>query len=179
MGLWGAGVVYYDVRRVGGGRRGGGGRGRRRRGRALAGASPAGVGAAHASVVPLYGPHWDAGAHRDLDLLDVESGECRTVLTAEAVREAYPELIREEFGALAERPGQPLSIFFPPSARTSPASSSKLARPGGSFRSAWACKRAMLVCYDLRAGRLLFADRKWGTRPGTRTRRPSWTSRTS
>ena len=114
-------------------------------------------------MVPLYGPHWDAGAHRDLDLLDVESGACRTVLTAEAVRETYPELIREEFGALAERPGHPLSIFFPALSPDLSRVFFKLAAPlGGHYRSAGASKRAMLVCYDLRAGRLLFADRKWG-----------------
>jgi hypothetical protein len=113
--------------------------------------------------VPLYGPHWDPSAHRDLDLLDVESGECRTVLSAEAVRDTYPELIREEFGALAERPGHPLSIFFPTLSPDLSRVFFKLAAPlGGHYRSAGASKRAMLVCYDLAAGRLLFADRKWG-----------------
>ncbi len=161
----GRGVVYHDVRRVGGREEwvvagvdvAGGGERLLARGRQL------GWGQPHAGVVPLYGPHWDAGAHRDLDLLDVESGECRTVLSAEAVREAYPELIREEFGALAERPGQPLSIFFPALSPDLSRVFFKLAAPlGGPYRSAGASKRAMLVCYDLRAGRLLFADRKWG-----------------
>jgi hypothetical protein len=158
-------VVYHDVRQVGGreewvvaGVDAAGGEARLlARGRQL------GWGQPHAGLVPLYGPHWDPGAHRDLDLLDVQSGECRTVLSAEAVRDAYPELIREEFGALAERPGHPLSIFFPTLSPDLSRVFFKLAAPlGGHYRSAGASKRAMLVCYDLTAGRLLFADRKWG-----------------
>jgi hypothetical protein len=32
-----------------------------------------GWGQPDAALVPLYGPHWDPAAHRDLDLLDVMS----------------------------------------------------------------------------------------------------------
>src|SRR5919199_1949902 len=60
-----------------------------------------------ADLVPLYGPHWDPSAHRDLDLLNVATGEVRTVLTAAAVREQYPALIHKEFG------DRLISIFFP------------------------------------------------------------------
>jgi hypothetical protein len=136
-------VVYHDVRRVGGreewvvaGVDAAGGEERLlARGRQL------GWGQPHAREVPLYGPHWDPSAHRDLDLLDVESGACRTVLTAEAVRETYPELIREEFGPLADRAGHPLSIFFPALSPDLSRVFFKLAAPlGGHYRSAGASK---------------------------------------
>jgi len=45
------------------------------------------LGRPDADVVPLYGPHWNPGEHRDLELVNVESGEIRTVLTNEASRE--------------------------------------------------------------------------------------------
>lgn len=110
-----------------------------------------------ADVVPVYGPHWDPAAHRDLDLLDVASGEMRTVLTAEAVREAYPDLIRDEFG------DRPISIFFPALSPDRRRVFFKIATPlGGHYRSTSASKRALLICYDLAEERFLFADKRWG-----------------
>ncbi len=115
------------------------------------------------NLIPVYGPHWDPAAHRDLDLIDVTTGECRTVLTAEAVRETYADLIREEFSELADRPDWPLSIFFPALSPDLTRVFFKIAAPlGGHYRSKEASKRAMLVCYDLAAQRFLFADQKWG-----------------
>jgi len=114
-------------------------------------------------LVPVYGPHWDPAAHRDLDLIDVTTGECRTVLTAEAVCDAYPDLIREEFGELGSRQDWPLSIFFPALSPDLTRVFFKMAAPlGGHYRSKEASRRAMLVCYDLAAQRFLFADQKWG-----------------
>jgi hypothetical protein len=110
-----------------------------------------------ADLVPVYGPHWDPAAHRDLDLLDVATGELRTMLKAEAVREAYPDLIREEFG------DRPISIFFPALSPDHSRVFFKIATPlGGHYRSKDASHRALLVCYDLDAERFLFADKKWG-----------------
>ena len=61
----------------------------------------------HGQVVPLYGPHWDPGEHRDLELLDVTTGEIRTVVTADAVRAEYADWVARQFG------DQPISVFFP------------------------------------------------------------------
>ena len=113
-----------------------------------------------ADVVPLYGPHWDPAAHRDLDLLNVVTGEIETVLTAEEVRAAYPALIAEEFGDAAKGP---ISIFFPALSPDLSKVFFKIAAPlGGHFRSTQASKRALLVCYSLAERRFLFADKKWG-----------------
>jgi hypothetical protein len=52
----------------------------------LAAGRQVGFGQPHANLVLLYGPHWDPEGFRDLELLDVQSGQSRTVLTADAVR---------------------------------------------------------------------------------------------
>jgi hypothetical protein len=116
-----------------------------------------GWGQPDADVVPVYGPHWDAAAHRDLDLLDLLTGELRTVLAADAVREAYPDLIAQEFG------DRRISIFFPALSPDLTKVFFKIASPlGGHFRSKQASHRALLVCYSLAEERFLFADKKWG-----------------
>lgn len=116
-----------------------------------------GWGQPDADVVPVYGPHWDPAAHRDLDLLNVMTGERRTVLGADAVRDAYPALLAEEFGH------RQISIFFPALSPDLGKVFFKIASPlGGHFRSKDASKRALLVCYSLEEKRFLFADKKWG-----------------
>jgi hypothetical protein len=131
-----------------------------------------GWGQPDADLVPIYGPHWDPAAHRDLDLLNVLTGEIETVLTAAEVRAAYPALIAEEFGDAAGVAGGPISIFFPALSPDLSKVFFKIASPlGGHFRSTQASKRALLICYSLAERRFLFADKKWGHpawRPGSR-----------
>jgi hypothetical protein len=135
--------------------------------RVLARGRQLGWGVPEADVVPLYGPHWDPTALRDLELLNVATGEVRTALAAEAVRAAYPEQVAAEFG------DRPISIFFPVLSPDLTRVFFKLATPlGGDMRSKQASHRAMLVCYDLVQGRFLFIDRRWGHpawHPGSRT----------
>ena len=126
----------------------------------LAGDRQLGWGQPDAAVVPVYGPHWDPAAHRDLDLLDVATGQITTVLTADEVRAAYPALIAEEFGDVGDRQ---ISIFFPALSPDLSKVFFKIASPlGGHFRSKEASKRALLVCYSLAERRFLFTDKKWG-----------------
>ena len=109
-------------------------------------------------VVPLYGPHWAPGAHRDLELLDVRSGEIRkTSLTAEALRAAYPDWVGKTFG------DRPISIFFPVLGPDLRRVFFKAATPaGGDFRSKKASHRAGLLCYDLQDSRFLSLTERWG-----------------
>src|SRR5262249_3365399 len=95
--------------------------------------------------------------HRDLELLDVGTGAIRTVVTAAEVRAAYPMEVAQHFG------DRPISIFFPILSPDHGKVIFKLATPAaGDFRSKDASDREGLVCYDLRAGKLLWMRGKWG-----------------
>jgi hypothetical protein len=110
-----------------------------------------------ADLVPLYGLHWKPGEHRDLELLNVDSGEIRTVLTNEAVRAQYAGWIRKSFGE------RPTSIFFPvlsPDLRTV---FFKMAAAGnGDPRSKGASERLGKIGYSLEEKRFLFLSEQWG-----------------
>ncbi|MEX2262426.1 MAG: hypothetical protein WD696_10760 [Bryobacteraceae bacterium] len=108
-------------------------------------------------IVPIYGPHWAPGENRDLELLNVETGAIRKVLTADAVRAKYAEPIQQRFG------DRPISIFFPILSPNGKRVIFKLATPaGGDFRSKSASDREMLIGYDLEDSRFLFCRAKWG-----------------
>lgn len=109
------------------------------------------------NFVPIYGPHYDPKALRDLELLDVESGERRTVLTAGEVRNAYPDLVASQYG------DRQFSIYFPVLSPNQQRVFFKLAAPdGGDFRSDKASTRQLLFVYDLAAKRFLFGHKNWG-----------------
>jgi Tol biopolymer transport system component len=109
------------------------------------------------NVVPVYGCHWSAEGHCDLDLVNVETGQTRTVVTAASVRQAYPESLARQFG------DRKVSIFFPILSPDENRVFFKLATPGGGdFRSKSASIRWGLVCRDLVGSRFLFIHAKWG-----------------
>ncbi|MBM4080593.1 MAG: hypothetical protein FJ278_12900 [Planctomycetes bacterium] len=108
-------------------------------------------------LVTLYGCHWNPGAHTGLELLNVETGEIKVVVTASAVKEAYPAWVAKQFG------DAPLSVFFPILSPDLKRVFFKMATPlGGDFRSSKASRREGLVCYDLANRRFLFLREKWG-----------------
>ena len=125
-----------------------------------------GWGPARGRVVPIYGPHFRPEGRRDLELLDVETGEVRTVCTADAVAKKYPDWIAKQFG------GRPVSIFFPVMSPDGARVFFKLAAARESaidpkspqlFRRKGASDRAGLVVYDLEGGKLTFpALHAWG-----------------
>src|SRR5262249_45937532 len=109
-------------------------------------------------IVPLYGPHWNPGAHRGLELLNVETGKIEpTGVTPEAIQKAYPDWVKETFGA------KPISVFFPLLSPDLGRVLFKVATPaGGDFRSKSASLRAGLLCYDLRMSAFLWRHNQWG-----------------
>lgn len=116
-----------------------------------------GWGQPHGDLLPLYGPHWAPGEHRDLALLDVRNGEIRKPVGADAVRSSYPEWVSERFG------DKPISIFFPILSPDLGRVFFKMATPaGGDFRSSRASIRMGLICYDLAESRFLFMTESWG-----------------
>lgn len=125
--------------------------------RVLAERRQVGWGTPGGDVVPLYGPHSRPGSHRDLELLNVRTGEISTAVTAAAVRAAYPREVEQRFG------DRPISVFFPILSPDQSKVIFKLATPaGGDFRSKDASDREGLVCYDLHAGKFLWMRDKWG-----------------
>ncbi|HEX7899545.1 MAG TPA: hypothetical protein VF950_17385 [Planctomycetota bacterium] len=124
-----------------------------------------GFGAAAGDVVPIYGPHGAPGPRRDLELVDVETGEIRVALTADAVRAAYPEWTAKVFG------DRPISIFFPVLSpdgqrvffKIAAAKPSTLDPRSPEFFRRSCSDRQGLLCFNLKTSRLTFpAPHNWG-----------------
>jgi len=115
----------------------------------------------NSDIVPVYKPHWAPGDHPDLELLNVATGELKTVVTAKATRAQFEQQIATRFG------NRPISIFFPILSPDLKRVIFKLATATGSDpRSASASDRECLIGYDLEHSRFLFFRAKWG--------HPSW-----
>lgn len=108
-------------------------------------------------VVPLHGPHWAPGAHRDLELLDLRSGRIEVALTVEEVAATQEAWVRARFG------DRPLSIFFPTLSPDGRRVIFKLAAPkSGVFRDPHASDRHGLFAWDLAQRRPLYFREGWG-----------------
>ena len=120
-----------------------------------------GWGQPNADVVPLYSPHWNPGEHRDLDLINVVTGERHTAVTVEELKKTYPEWFEKTFGK--EKP----SIFFPILSPDLNRVFFKMALAAGDDPRSWdASKRQGLICYSLAEKKFLYMSPKWG--------HPSW-----
>ncbi len=129
--------------------------------RVLAKNQLAGWGQPNADIVPLYSPHWNPGEHRDLDLINVATGEKQTPVTVDALKQAYPEWFGRAFGE------QKPSIFFPILSPDLKRVFFKMAlKTGEDPRSKSASAREGLICYSLAEKRFLYMNPKWG--------HPSW-----
>jgi hypothetical protein len=108
----------------------------------------AGWGQPHADLVPLYGPHWNPGPHRDLEILDLSTGEIRTVVKVGDVKaEGLTKVIGDK----------PRSSFFPVLSPDLSRVFFKMATPaGGDARSKQASTRLGLICYDLERQKFLY-----------------------
>jgi hypothetical protein len=108
-------------------------------------------------LVPVYGCHWKPGEHHDLELVNAATGDIRTVVTAAAVKAAYPDFIQQAFG------DHEISIFFPVLSPNLKRVFWKMASPaGGDYNSKQASNRYGLICYDLEQAKFLFSRGKWG-----------------
>ncbi|MGI5869858.1 MAG: biopolymer transporter Tol [Kiritimatiellia bacterium] len=114
--------------------------------------------------VPIYGCHWNPGTHRDFVLVNVETGEFRTVCTLEAATAAAPaDWLHRTFG-----PDGPSSVFFPVLSHDGRRAFFKLSRGmGGDDWRGWRVSiREGKVVVDLETGRPLRFFEQWG--------HPSW-----
>ena len=129
--------------------------------RVLAKNQLAGWGQPNADIIPLYSPHWNPGAHPDLDLINVATGERQTPVTVDALKQAYPEWFAKAFGE------QKPSIFFPILSPDLKRVFFKMAlKTGEDPRSKSASAREGLICYSLAEKKFLYMNPKWG--------HPSW-----
>jgi hypothetical protein len=108
--------------------------------------------------LPIYGCHWNPRGHRDLELVHAETGELRTVVTAERVEQAYGTWLKKEFG------DKQVSIFFPVLSPDLKRVFFKIAAGNGgdNFMSSAASHRQGLIGFDIEHDRFLFLREKWG-----------------
>jgi hypothetical protein len=115
---------------------------------------------------PIYGVHFQPGRYKDVELLNVETGEIRTLVTGKQVRDAFTEQIRELYGEKEiSTPFGTLSpdgklIFF----KLSAANDNYMPLPEGRLRwpRSYQSDREGLVCFDIERSKLLFFRRDWG-----------------
>lgn len=120
----------------------------------------------HSEWAPIYGVHFQPGPYKNVELLNVETGEIRTLVTGEDVRKAFPDQIRELYGDKEiSTPFGTLSpdgklIFF----KLSAASDGYKPLPQGQLKwpRSYQSAREGLVCFDIERSRLLFFRRSWG-----------------
>jgi hypothetical protein len=112
--------------------------------------------------IPVYGPHWNPGSHRDLELIHVGTGESRTPLTAARVVQEFGERLQEKYQTTD------ISICFPTMSPDEKRVFFKLSQPGGedNFRSKKASKRFGKLIYDLEQNSFVRFMGEWG--------HPSW-----
>jgi hypothetical protein len=117
-------------------------------------------------VVPIYGVHFQPGQYRDVELLNVETGEIRTVVTADAVRRKFPELITKLYG---DKPiSTPFGTLSPDGKlilfKLSAPMDGYVPQPKGQLKWPYAYQsdREGLVMFDIEHNQLLFIQRDWG-----------------
>ncbi|MDF3129106.1 biopolymer transporter Tol [Kiritimatiellaeota bacterium B1221] len=121
-----------------------------------------GFGAPQHPWVPVYGKHWNPGPHRNLELIQVETGEVHTPVTADDVINHYPEWIDARFGS------RDLSIFFPVLSPDAKKVFFKMAKPGNgpSCRGNAVSDREGKVVFNLETNTFIRLFEFWG--------HPSW-----
>jgi len=121
-----------------------------------------GFGSQNSVWTPLYGCHWKPGEHRDLELVNVDTGETRTAI-------AMKDVLRDHGAKVTEMVGEgQTSVFFPVMSPDGNRAFLKIARGSGTddFRSSRASVREGKFVVDLTRGTIIRVFTKWG--------HPSW-----
>lgn len=131
--------------------------------RVLAENRQVGFGSATGQWAPVYGCHWNPGPHRNLELINVVTGEIRTAVKAAVVAQEYGDWAQKKLGSTD------VAVFFPVMSGDEKRVFFKVAHPSGrnDFRSMSASKRDGKVVVDLETGRFIRMLDSWG--------HPSWT----
>ncbi len=121
-----------------------------------------GFGSATGKYAPVYGCHWNPGPHRNLEMIDVATGEVTTPVTAQQTVGEYGGWIDRKLGS------RDLTIFFPV---VSPDESKVFFKPcipggGDSYKGMSVSKRDGKAIYDLANRKFIRIVESWG--------HPSW-----
>lgn len=121
-----------------------------------------GFGSPTSPEIPIYGCHWNPGPHRNLELLNVNTGVARIAVNIDKVVSLYGEWIQKTLG------GRDVSVFFPVMSPDANRVFFKIAlgRGGNDWKGMDASKREGKVIYDLKTDTFLGLLEKWG--------HPSW-----
>lgn len=120
----------------------------------------------NSDLVPIYGVHFQPDQYRNVELLNAATGEIRTLVTADAVRAAYPKQIEGLYGQhLISTPFGTISpdlklIFF----KLSDVDPTYKSLPPGHLKwpHSYQSDREGLVVFDVEHSRLVFFQRDWG-----------------
>jgi len=112
-------------------------------------------------LIPLCGCHWNPHGHRDLELLNVETGEIRVALPITKVESHYAEWLKKEFK------GKPTSIYEPVLSPDGKHVFVKIAAPAseglkGNYKTEGASHRQGMIVYDLPTQTPLAFAKLWG-----------------
>jgi hypothetical protein len=121
-----------------------------------------GYGSPAGKYAPVYGCHWNPGPHRNLEMIDVTTGEISIIVTAAETLAAYGDQIGKKLGS------RDLTIFFPV---VSPDESKVFFKPcipggGDSYKGMSVSKRDGKAIYDLTNRKFIRLVDSWG--------HPSW-----
>jgi len=116
-----------------------------------------GFGRGDGTVLPLYGPHWNPGVHRGLQLYDVATGTLREPCPITAVEQKYGDWLAREFK------GKPTSIAFPTISPDHRRVFFKMsAGHGGDKYMGKVSQRQGIIFFDLQTGKLTAMRERWG-----------------
>jgi len=117
-----------------------------------------GFGQGTGDLLPIYGCHWNPGAHRDVEIWEASTGQIRTAVRFAEVVERHKKWVAQEFD------GRASSLYF---AVLSPDLQQVFfkvaaAGTGHDFRSKNASVRQGLLAANVKAGESVLVREKWG-----------------
>lgn len=112
----------------------------------------------------LYPPHWQTNTNRDIECLDVHTGQVRKAILAEDVYPKVKSLIDKR---LPDVDVKNISLFFPILSPDQSRVMFKLASPSGDgFQAESASRRVGLIVWDIANNQFVACGDQWG--------HPSW-----
>ena len=117
-------------------------------------------------LVPIYGVHFQPDQYRDVELLNAATGEIKTLVTADAIRAAYPQQVAALYG---QKPistpfgtiSPDLNLIF---VKLSATDDGYVPMPSGHLKwpHSYQSDREGLVVFDIQHAKLLYFQHDWG-----------------